>query len=145
VSSPSIQSRITALAVAALNGSTVGVTAYRSKMAAFSQAQLPAINVLPDEGDTEYNDTDSADRRFRFKVRYTGIAVDECDAAIDPIYVAGNIALLADPKFGGLAIFTRELSSKWEMEKGLFDTVALVVLYETEFSTSRLDPSASWA
>jgi hypothetical protein len=141
--SNSVESQITALAVVALNGAG-GAPSFRCKMSAFTAAQLPAINVLPDEDDAEYNDTDSADRRFRFKVRYIGVAVDEVDAAIDPIYVAGNNALLADPKFGGLAIFTRELSSKWEFENGALDTVAKVVLYETEFSTSRRDPSVRW-
>ena len=141
--SSSIQSQVMAAIVAKLNGAG-GANAWRTRMTAFKPAELPAINVLPDEGDVEYLDTDSADRRFRFKVRFTGVAVDEVDAAIDPIYVAGNAALLADPKLGGLVLFTRERSSKWEMEKGEFDTVALVVLYESEFSTSRNDPSVSW-
>jgi hypothetical protein len=132
-----------AAAVAALNGAG-GAVSYRSRMTAFSKAQLPAINVLPKESDPEYNDTNSIDRRFLIDVRYTGIAIDEVDAAIDPIYVAGNAALLADPTFGGLAIFTRERASKWELEKGEVDTVALVVIYEIEFSTSRNDPSVSW-
>jgi hypothetical protein len=139
----SIQSRLMALAVAALNGAG-GAAAYRCRMTAFKVAELPAINVLPKESDPEYNDTDSIDRRFQFEVRYTGVAVDQVDAAIDPIYVAGNSALLADPTWGGLAMFTRERASKWELEKGEFDSVALVVLYEIEFSTSRNDPSVSW-
>jgi hypothetical protein len=130
-------------AVAALNGAG-GATSYRSRMAAFSEAQLPAINVFPKESDPEYNDSDSIDRRFLIDVRYTGIAVNEVDKAIDPIYVAGNAALLADRTFGGLAIVTRERTSKWEREKGEFDTVALVVVYEIEFSTTRSDPSVSW-
>jgi hypothetical protein len=141
--SASIQSQLMARVVAALNGAG-GATAYRSRMTAFSKAQLPAINVLPKESDPEYNDTDSIDRRFLIDVRFTGIAVDEVDAAIDPIYVAGNAALLADRTFGGLAIFTRERTSKWQLEKGEFDTVALVVVYEIEFSTTRSDPSVSW-
>jgi hypothetical protein len=141
--SVSIQSRIIAAAVAALNGAG-GAASYRSRMAAFSKAQLPAINVLPKESDPEYNDSDSIDRRLLIDVRYTGIAVDEVDAAIDPIYVAGNAALLADPTLGGLAIITRERASKWELEKGEVDAVALVVIYEIEFSTTRSDPSVSW-
>jgi len=141
--SASVQSQLLALAVAALDGAG-GAVSYRTRMTAFKVSELPAINVLPDTSEPEYNDTDSIDRRFQIKVRYTGAAVDEVDAAIDPIYVAGNAALLADPTWGGLAMFTRERASKWELEKGEFDTVALVVIYEFEFSTTRSDPSVSW-
>lgn len=139
----SVQSRLIAAAVAALNGAG-GAVAYRTRMASFSKAQLPAINVLPKESDPEYNDSDSIDRRLLIEVRFTGVAVDEVDAAIDPIYVAGNAALIADPTLGGLAIKTRERTSKWELEKGELDTVALVVVYDIEFSTTRSDPSVSW-
>lgn len=102
------------------------------------------MNVLPEDENEDDFDTDSVDERFRFKVRFTGYAVDEVDAAIDRIYVAGHKALMADPKFGGLVIFTRKLSRKWELEKGEFDTVALVVLYEAQYSTLRSDPSAKY-
>lgn len=139
MSNPSVQSQILAAAVAALNAG--GVSAFRCRMTAFSPEQLPAANVLPDEGQAAYTDTDSIDRHIRFKVRYTTQAVDECDAAVDAVYVTGSQALLADPTLGGLAIFTREMEQKWEMEKGALDTVALAVTYESEFSTTRSDPS----
>lgn len=141
--SSSIQSQILARIVA-VTDSAGGARSWRSRMTAFRATELPAINVLPEEGDTESGDTNSVDRRFRFKVRLVTQAVDECDAAIDPIYVAATRAIMSDPKLGGLAIFTREGSSKWEMEKGEYDFVALVVTFEAEFSTTRSDPSVSW-
>jgi hypothetical protein len=57
--------------------------------------------------------------------------------------VAAQKLLFADPKLGGLVRFTRENSQKWEFEKGELDTVALVVTYQAEFSTTRSDPSVS--
>ena len=143
MSQPSIMSQIMDAAVARLNNAG-GAKSWRTRMTAFNADELPAINVLPDEGDAEYLDTESIDRKFVFKVRYITQAVNECDAAIDPVYVAGNTALLADPMLGGLVRFTRENSSMWEFEKGEQDTVALVVLYQAEFSTTRSDPSVSW-
>jgi hypothetical protein len=141
LANPSIQSQVIAQAVATLAGA--GISAFRTRMTAFSSHQLPAANVMPDEGQALYSDTNSIDRIFHFKVRYTAQAVDECDAAVDAVYVSGSKALLADPKMGGLVIFLRELEQKWEMEKGELDTVALVVTYETQFSTTRSDPSVS--
>jgi hypothetical protein len=117
--------------------------AWRSRMSAFNAGELPAINVLPEEGDAEYLDTDSIDRKFTFRVRHITASVDECDAAIDPVYVAAQKLLFADPTLGGLVRFTRENSQKWEFEKGELDTVALVVTYQAEFSTTRSDPSVA--
>lgn len=140
MSNPSLQSQILAAAVAAFNGAG-GVVAYRTRMTAFKASELPATNLLPDEEDAEYNDTDSIDRRFRFKVRHTAVAVDQVDVTVDAAYIGGQKALFADVTLGGLAYATREISKKWEFEKGELDTVALVVMYETQFSTTRSDPS----
>jgi hypothetical protein len=141
--SASVQSQIMAQIVAVTNNAA-GARSWRTRMTAFKAAELPAINVIPDEGEVEYIDTHSVERKFRFKLRLITQSVDECDAAIDPVYIAANAAITADPRLGGLAIFTREGPSKWEMEKGEYDFVALVVTYEVEFSTTRSDPSVSW-
>lgn len=140
--SASIQSQILAAVVATLNAGG-GTTAFRTRMAAFSKAQLPAINVLPDEGDAIYLDSDSINRKLRFKLRHMAVAVDEVDAAVDLVYVAAQKKLFADPKFGGLTYYCHELAQKWELEKGEYDAVALVVTYEVEFSTTRSDPSVA--
>ena len=141
--SVSVQSQIMARVTAVTNGAA-GATSWRTRMTAFKAAELPAINVFPDECDTDYVDSHSIERRLRFKLRLVTQAVDVCDAAIDPVYVAANAAIMSDPRLGGLAIFTREGPQKWEFEKGELDTVALVVTYEVEFSTTRSDPSVSW-
>jgi hypothetical protein len=137
--SASVQSQVMAKAVALLNAASMN--AFRTRMSAFSRSQLPAQNVLPEDGETEYLEAASVDRRFRFKVRYVEAAVDEVDAAVDLQYVAGNQALLADTYLGGLVRCTHEIGQKWEFEKGEVDTVALVVTYEVEFATTRSDPS----
>ena len=115
-------------------------------MAAFSPAQLPAFNVLPDEGSAEYAGaySGSVNWRFRFKVRCTAQAVDEVDTAVDPLFVAGSEAILTDPTLGGLVLTTRWVEQKWEREgEGQLDSCALVVTFESEFATSRSDPSVS--
>lgn len=141
MSNPSLQSQIMAAVVAAL--AATETPAYRTRMEAFAADQLPAYNVLPAEGETEYLDNSAIDRKFRFMVRHVAQAANEVDLAVDPLYVAGVRAILADPTLGGLARYTREISQKWDLEKGSVDTVALVVTYESEFETSRSDPSSS--
>lgn len=138
----SVQSQVVAAAVAALDG-VGGAQAYRCRMKPFPAAQLPAFNVLPDEGSSLYLEAAAIDRRFRFKVRHMAQAVDEVDATVDPLYVAGQKALLADPTLGGLVRYTREMEQKWERDgQGEYDNCALVVTYEVEFATSRSDPSS---
>jgi hypothetical protein len=139
---PSIQSQVIAAVVTLLNGKA-GAVASRTRFSAYSEAQLPAFNVIPDEGQPDYTDTDSIYRKFRFVVRHVGQAVDECDVIVDPLYVEGQKALFADTKLGGLVKVIREVGQKWEFEKGKLDTVALAVTYEVEFSTSRTDPSVA--
>lgn len=136
----SIQSQIMARVVTLL-GIAGAWSAYRTRMEVFSAEQLPAFNVLPDEGQVNYAEVGSMDRKFRFTVRHMAAAVNEVDAAVDVLYVAGVQALLADPTLGGLVRYLREMGQKWELEKGAQDQVALVVTYEVEFSTSRGDPS----
>lgn len=138
---PSIQSLVIAKAVTLLNG-VAGAQAHRCRMKAFPADQLPAFNVLPEEAEPRYIETQTIDRHFRFVVRHMGSAVDEVDAVVDPLYVGGQQALFADPTLGGLVRYTREVSQKWERDgQGAYDNCALVVTYEVEFATSRSDPS----
>jgi hypothetical protein len=137
---PSIQSQVMARVKTLLDGAGF-CAAYRCRMTAFDPSQLPATNILPEDGEPDYLDTDSIDRIFRFKARHIAVAVDEVDAAVDCLYVAGQRALFADPTLGGLVRIIRERSQKWEMEKGSYDSVALAVIYEVEFDTSKKDPS----
>lgn len=140
--SDSIQSQIVAKVVALL-GAAGPWNAYRTRMEAFNPSQLPAFNVLPDSEQPSYIEAGGINRKFRFFVRHMAAAANEVDAAVDALYVAGQKALLADPKLGGLVWYTREIDAKWELEKGSQDQVAKVVTYEVEFATSRSDPSVS--
>lgn len=145
---PSLQSRVIAAAVAALNAEganlSPAVQAYRTRMEPFTVAQLPAWNVLPDDSEADYSDaySGSVDWKFRWKMRCTAAAVNEVDAAADPLYVAGSQAILNDPTLGGVCLRTRFSGIKWEREgQGEYDQCALVVTFESEFATSQSDPS----
>lgn len=137
---PSVQSQVLAAVVHTLSAMG-GAPAFRSKMTSFSLAQLPAYNVMPEDGETEYTISGTVDRTIRFSVRHTAEAKDEIDAAVDGLYVASSRALMADITLGGLVVALREGRQKWEMERGEVAAVALVVFYEAEFSTSRTDPT----
>ena len=141
---PSVQSQLLDAAVAAL--AKTGYPAYRTRMSAFPPAQLPAFNVLPDEGEPVYENAvgGSVTWRFRWKVRMMGAAVDEVDKAIDPLFVSGSQQILSDPTLGGLCWITRYAGQKWEREgEGQYDQCALVITFESEFATLRGDPSVS--
>jgi hypothetical protein len=82
--------------------------------------------------------------RFRYNVRCTVVGTDGVDKLADPLYVAACQTVLADPTLGGLVLTTRVVGAKWEKEgEGLEVPLALVVTFESEFATSRSDPSVS--
>src|ERR1700694_4430169 len=96
---PSVQSQMLDRVVSLLN--TTGWPAFRTRMASFSVDQLPAFNVLPDDGVPTYDYCGSGDWKFRFNVRCMAAAVDQVDAACDPLFVAASQVLLSDPTLGG--------------------------------------------
>lgn len=145
-----VQSQIMAAAVAALNaaGATMQppVLAFRTRVEAFAESQLPAWNVIPDDGEVDLVNSYSGAtaRRFRFCVRSMVSAQNQADAAADPLYAAAVTAILTDPTLGGVALFTRELSQKWERDgAAATDNLALVVTFESEFATLRLNPTVA--
>lgn len=140
---PSVQSQIIAAAVAALEENT-SWPAYRTRMAAFTDAQLPAYNVIPDESDPDYSETYTAgvDWKFRFKVRCTVTAESQVDEAADPLFVAGSNAILTDPTILGLVTSIRFAGVKWEREgQGEKDACAQVIQFECQFTAAYNDPS----
>jgi len=137
----SVQSQVMDAVVERLNGTPWA--AYRTRVESFNPAELPAYNVLPGKGDARYLSTDEVTRTFRFTVRHMAAAVNEVDAAIDALYVAGAAAFLSDPTLGGLVRYTRELESDYKLEGGEYDSVDFEVTYEVEFGTERNNPSAS--
>lgn len=135
----SVQSRVLGAIVAVLGGSAANV--WRTRMESFAQDQLPADNVLPADEQAKNVTSSSIDLVHTFHVRHTAAAINEVDKVVDARYVRAQQLILADPYLGGLVRMTRYKGRKWEFEKGEVDTVALVVTYEVEFSTSRSDPS----
>jgi hypothetical protein len=146
-----IQSRVLDQIVALLNAAgtvfTPDVKAYRCRVEAFDPKREPmAWNVLPEDGeeDAANSYSNSTAERFRFCVRCTVSANNEADKAADPLYAVARPAILADPTLGGLVNFTRFKSQKWEMEGAAStDNIALVLTFETEFATSRTDPTVA--
>lgn len=142
----SAQSQIMTAVVTALTTAGAALTpvtlAWRTRMEAFDASQLPAWNVIPDDGETEYVECAAVDRKFRFCVRCMVSAQNQADVAADPLYVAATQALCADPSLGGLVRYTREISQKWERDgTASADNLALVVTYQVEFATLRTDPT----
>lgn len=147
----SIQSRILDKVVTLLTAAAPAMAqpqpvAWRTRMDAFEQNQLPAWNVIPEDGETDpANSYSNATAHiFRFCVRCSISANNEADKAADPLFTAAMPAILTDPTLGGLVNFTRYKSQKWEMDgTGALDGVALVLTFETEFATSRTDPTVA--
>lgn len=113
-------------------------------MAAFTDDQLPAYNVIPDEAEPDYSETYSAgcDWKFRFKVRCTVTAESQVDAAADPLFVAASKAVLTDPTIAGLVTSIRFAGVKWEREGlGEKDACAQVIQFECQFTAASNDPS----
>ena len=142
MSDQSIQSDVLDAVVAALGGDT-GHT-YRCRFTPFAADELPADNVLPEDETANYGvTTGEVELVHRFMVRHIAQAANLVDKAVDLRYAAAQKLILADPTLGGLVRTTRYVGRKWEMEKGEYDNVALVVTYEVEFSTSRRDPTVA--
>ena len=144
--SQSIQSRVVGAVVALLNTAGTAfatpVQAFRTRVEAFDITQVPAWNVIPDDGEAEYVETGAVERKFRFCVRNMVTAQNQADVAADVLYVAASQAIQADPTLGGLVRYTREISQKWERDGAASqDNVALVVTYQVEFATLRTDPT----
>ena len=150
-----IQSQIMDKAVSLLNAAGAAMTpqvkAWRCRVEPFDPqipGDLPAWNVIPEDGEPDLPNSYSGAtaRKFRFCVRCTVSANNQADAAADPLYAAAVPALLTDPTLGGLVTFTREGTQKWEKEgPAATDNLALVVSFETEFATSRTDPTVRMA
>jgi hypothetical protein len=126
---------------------TPAVKAWRCRVEAFdpgTTGDLPAFNVLPDEGETDPANSysNATAERFRFCVRCMVSAHNQADKAADPLYAVARPAILNDPTLGGLVNFTRYMSQKWEKDgPAANDNLALVLTFETEFATSRIDPT----
>jgi hypothetical protein len=135
----SLQSDLLDAVVAALGGEAANV--WRCRFQPFGPAELPAINVIPDEEQALYEIAGQRETHFRFKVRHMAATTDAVDKVVDLAYVAAEKLLLADPTFAGLVRMTRHIGGKWEFEDATLQQCAFAITYEAEFSTKRNDPS----
>jgi hypothetical protein len=119
------------------------LNAFRCRFTPFSDSELPAINVLPADEEFEYQDSASVEELFHFDVRHVVSTIDAADKAADAQYILAARALLADITLGGTVRTLRLKKKKPEMEQGEKQYMALVVTYETEFSSTRSDPSVA--
>ena len=115
------------------------------RLAEYSVDELPAINVLPAEVDTLYEDANTAGKIGRFDVRHIASGTRSSPAwqTADQKYVSANKLLMADPTLGGIARIVREVKGRPEWENKELQIVAWVVTYEVEFSTVRNDPGVA--
>jgi hypothetical protein len=146
MSDQSIQFQILDAVVSILGGNAANV--WRVRFRNFDYRDLPAINVIPEDEQDEYQDTDSVERHFRFHVRHltaakddAGAPLDGADRAADQAYLAAYKLLFADRTLGGLVRIIREVGQKWEMEGATLNTIAKVVTYEVQYSTQIKDPT----
>lgn len=135
----SIASDVIDAVVTILGGNAAN--AWRCRFRLFAPTELPADNVLPEQGTPSYEDTSDTERPFRFMVRHLAMATDAADKVADTRYVRAVRLLMADPTLGGLVRYVREVDTKWEYEEQEQQIASLVVTYEAQFSTSRTDPS----
>lgn len=139
MSTQSVASNILDAVVAALGGKAAG--AYRCRFKPFAVTELPAMNVIPEDDDPQYQNTGDIERRMRFHVRYTASATDGVDKVVDAQYVSGTKLLMADRTLGNTCKILREVAGKWDREQAETQLIALDVTYEAEFSTTTTDPS----
>jgi hypothetical protein len=125
-------------AIAALIG------AANCRLKPWADAELPAMNVMPDEQDIEPTSSGQVERSTRFQVRYIASGTDAttpATQAADTMYVVANALLLTGITLGGQVHAIRELKHKYEREQAEKQQIAQVVTYQIDFSTSRNDAS----
>ena len=124
-----------------LGGEAQGV--YLCRFEDFGMDELPADNIIPEDEDPEYLNTDDVEQKGRFTIRHLVAQRDGALLGADARYVRGAQLLLADKTLGGLVQSCKLLGRKWEKEKATLEVMACVATYEIQYSTSLGDPSVA--
>lgn len=135
---PSVRERIIEKAVATLQAAGIGATVYRSRTQAISRDQTPAVIVRPA--------ADSASQTVMPKLQWSLQLIVEIitrgeqpDALADPVLVAANAALMADPTFGGLVIQIVPKDAQFHFTDADLPACYVVAGYEVRYRTDERD------
>lgn len=127
--------------IAALLEPIPNVAVYRSRQAAIDRAEGTALVVRPEE---EVVRNQARDVVFRdFRVLITIIARGDIpDQQADPIVLAVQTTLLADPTLGNRCARVFEEETKWEFEEADQNAVAVICGFTIKYATRAGDMSA---
>jgi len=153
----SIREQIAGLVVAALSGDAKGpvvkpdaLTVHRERTRPIEQDQLPAILVYFEDDEP----TPLAKQRFQaplterhlnvvLELRTTPASGVSPDSAIDPLYIWAMQQIMADERFGGVAMGVTEGPTKWTAKEADVVLAGAALHLVIHFRTSRKDPSSA--
>lgn len=129
---------IVAAMQAVLQPALFGVRVERSRMAALTRDDLPAVIVKPinDQASPLANALQRGDLTVQLDIHTRG---DIPDQLADPIAASTHQALLNDPTLGGLCARIRYLSREWEFIDADRPACRLSMLYLVTYLTSAND------
>lgn len=134
----SVREQILEQIVQLLSAGSLGAGVYRSRTAAVSRAQTPAVIVRPA--------ADAAVQTVMPKLQWTLLVQievitrgDTPDQLADPILVAMNSALMADITLGGLAIQTVPKAWRFHFHDGDEPIGVALAEYEIRYRTDERD------
>lgn len=112
-----------------------GITTYRSRLTAFSRAESPAIVVRAEKEDILKRNNDLSERELTLLVDVVARGPTP-DSIADQYCVSAHAKIIEDETFGGLALFTREIGTVWEMPQDTdLDAVVVSMRYLIGYRT----------
>lgn len=142
--------QILAAALTALNGAgkPTGFTAERSRSRPTTRAQLPFGNVFVASESVDYESVTPQVRR----TLDWGVAIFEVaknadgevsETVLDPLHLWVTESVLADPTFGGLAEYTYEQGTQWEMDEAEVVMATATITFQTVYVTHEADQESA--
>jgi hypothetical protein len=143
------QIAVAVIAVLEQDGGPAGLTVHRERTRPITQDKLPAILAYFEDDEP----TPLAKQRFQAPVveRHLNLVLElrttgqgqSPDEAVDPLYLWAVQQIMADERFGGLAMGVTEGPMKWMAVESdvIFAGAALHLIIH--YRTSRLDPTAA--
>lgn len=126
--------------IATLANQVQGLTVFRSRDAAISRAETPALVIQPEEETVEFQSSLLA-VRLLVVVLTVFTRSDVPDQTADPLIQALHAKLMADPTLGGRAARVIEQGSKWAFEVADRTALATELRYQIKYQTLAADLS----
>jgi hypothetical protein len=147
---PSRRDQIVADIVSALEGvgKPAGLTVHRFRTRSFKSEQFPAIVVYlgdEDSGPATRPHQSMTDNKVRVVCACREVATGDQspDEALDPLTSWVEVALMADPTRGGLAVTTQKIQTSWDATEADEQYAAAGVVLEVRYLTAADDPAAA--